>query len=406
MAVLPDELARGVVALTVLVVTWFMRKPKGYDRTAQRTSALTGAMYYEELIHGHDTTFHDEARMDKSCFKKLVRLLTNKGGLRGSRGWCYLQDREVIIAPGEKVFFFIHALCGQNMRKIAQRWQHSTSTCDTAVHAVAAAILLCKDDFYRTPLPGDVSHGRIAGDDKYREFEGCIGALDGTHIHAVVPTAMQGAFRNRKQQVTQNVLGVCDFDMLFTYVLAGWEGSAHDGKVLQDAAGKGLTLHEGQYYLGDAGYALSKWVLTPYRGVRYHLKEWARGTNRPQTKEELFNLRHASLRNVVERIYGVVKKRFPILVTMSGYRDFSFQVDLVRCALMLHNFIRRNQHYEDTFDLEVDAEPAPDEQGNDAPLNVGGGQNAAEKARLSQWRDGIAQRMWDQYQNYVRQHRL
>lgn len=28
---------------------------------------------------------------------------------------------------------------------------------------------------------------------------------------------------------------VCDFNMMFTYVYSGWEGSAHDSKVLSDA---------------------------------------------------------------------------------------------------------------------------------------------------------------------------
>ncbi|CAN1262326.1 hypothetical protein LINPERPRIM_LOCUS11242 [Linum perenne] len=32
-----------------------------------------------------------------------------------------------------------------------------------------------------------------------------------------------------------NVLGVCNSDMEFIYTLAGWEGSAHDGRVLRDA---------------------------------------------------------------------------------------------------------------------------------------------------------------------------
>jgi hypothetical protein len=31
------------------------------------------------------------------------------------------------------------------------------------------------------------------------------------------------------------VLGVCDRNMKFVYVLAGWEGSASDGRVLRDA---------------------------------------------------------------------------------------------------------------------------------------------------------------------------
>jgi hypothetical protein len=61
--------------------------------------------------------------------------------------------------------------------------------------------------------------------------------------------------------------------MKFSFVLAEWEGSAHDGQVLRDAFSKGFSVPNGKYYLGDAGYALSLEVLTPYCGVHYHLKE-------------------------------------------------------------------------------------------------------------------------------------
>jgi hypothetical protein len=66
--------------------------------------------------------------------------------------------------------------------------------------------------------------------------------------------------------------------MTFTYVLAGWESSAHDGLVLNDALNKGFPIREGKFYLGDAGYGLKPYLLTPYRGVRYHLKEWKNGS--------------------------------------------------------------------------------------------------------------------------------
>jgi hypothetical protein len=46
---------------------------------------------------------------------------------------------------------------------------------------------------------------------------------------------MQATFRGRKNYTTQNVLAVVDFDLKFTYVLAGWEGSTHDATVLADA---------------------------------------------------------------------------------------------------------------------------------------------------------------------------
>ena len=52
---------------------------------------------------------------------------------------------------------------------------------------------------------------------------------------ARVPAHMQGAFRGKKHQTTQNVMVTLDFDLKFTYVLAGWEGSAHDALILADA---------------------------------------------------------------------------------------------------------------------------------------------------------------------------
>ena len=59
---------------------------------------------------------------------------------------------------------------------------------------------------------------------------------------------MQAAFRGRKNYPTQNVLAAVDFDLKFTYVLAGWEGSAHDTTILADALERddGLRVAEGK----------------------------------------------------------------------------------------------------------------------------------------------------------------
>lgn len=42
-------------------------------------------------------------------------------------------------------------------------------------------------------------------------------------------------YRNRKGDISTNVLGVCGPDLKFIYVLPGWEGSAGDSRVLRDA---------------------------------------------------------------------------------------------------------------------------------------------------------------------------
>ncbi|XP_044358248.1 uncharacterized protein, partial [Triticum aestivum] len=69
---------------------------------------------------------------------------------------------------------------------------------------------------------------------------------------------------------------VCDFDLNFTFISCGWEGSATDAKVLRSALNSGFHVPPGKFYLVDGGYANTPYFLAPYRGVRYHLKEFAR----------------------------------------------------------------------------------------------------------------------------------
>ena len=119
--------------------------------------------------------------------------------------------------------------------------------------------------------------------DNYRffpYFKDCRGAIDGSHIDAYVPDEVVARYRNRKGGVSQNVLAVCDFDMKFTYVLSGWEGSAADSTIYADARRKGLSLPPGKFFLADAGFPLCDTLITPYRSTRYHLKEWGSAQQR------------------------------------------------------------------------------------------------------------------------------
>lgn len=51
------------------------------------------------------------------------------------------------------------------------------------------------------------------------------------------------------------MLGACTFDLQFSYIYPGWEGSAHDVRVLDDAMSQGgFEIPAGKFYLADAGY--------------------------------------------------------------------------------------------------------------------------------------------------------
>ena len=61
-----------------------------------------------------------------------------------------------------------------------------------------------------------------------------------------------------------------------------------------------------------AGYPNLPGYLAPYKGERYHLPEWHRGME-PNTPKEKFNRIHSSVRNVIERSFGVLKMKWQIL---------------------------------------------------------------------------------------------
>ena len=300
----------------------------------QHNSVLTGRMYYNEVMKSPSyRRFMNVARMDKETFLLLKKMLKQNGNLIKSNS----------INVGQKIMIFIHVLIGHTNRQTAERWQHSGSTISVIIHEVSEAFRRCSSHILVRPKEGDPVQPKIANDPTFSPFfDNCIGALDGVHIHAFVSTAEHSVFRDRKKNISQNVLGAVNFDMTFSYVLTGWEGSANDGRVLEDARAKGFPNLPGKFFLGDGGYALTSTCLTPYRGVRYHLKEFQAGNaGGPRNAKELFDLKHSSLRTVVERCFGVLKKRFPILVVMPSFH-FPYQCELVSCCVLIHNFIRRN----------------------------------------------------------------
>ncbi|XP_059663464.1 uncharacterized protein LOC132309133 [Cornus florida] len=155
--------------------------------------------------------------------------------------------------------------------------------------------------------------------------------------------------------------------------------------------GDKLKLPQGKYYLVDAGYPLKAGLITPYRGVRYHLKEWS--SHRPENPRELFNLRHASLRNFIERIFGVLKKRFPIIgsSTEPTY-DVNTQVDIILACCIIHNYLMGMDPDESLIN-EVDRELLNETQNEEA-----GPVEGSEDHSLGEYlRDSIASHMWHNY---------
>ncbi|KHN04730.1 Putative nuclease HARBI1, partial [Glycine soja] len=281
------------------------------------------------LYRGTNKDCIEQLRLSKNAFFNLCRILQEKGGLVRTRN----------VPTTEAVAMFLHILAHNLKYRVVQfSYCRSKETTSRQFNDVLRAVMKVSKDysnFQPCALEG-------AEANKWRWFERCIGALDETHIPVTVSPDERPRYRNRKGDVSTNVLAACGPDLRFIYVLPGWEGSAGDSRVLRDALRRQnkLEIPTGKYFLVDAGYTNGPGFLAPYRGTRYHLNEWIGNT--PQSYKELFNLRHASARNAIERSFGILKKRWSILRTPSFF-DIKTQIRIINACFVLHNFVRDEQ---------------------------------------------------------------
>ncbi|PPD80543.1 hypothetical protein GOBAR_DD22529 [Gossypium barbadense] len=337
--------------------------------------------YINSILYNGDQHCIDMIRMRPIAFFNLCDILSTNNLLQSSKS----------VDIREQVVIFLHII-GHNVRfrVIGSRYYRSIQTVHHYFRVVLRAIL----KLYRLVirLPDESTPSEIRNNPRfYPYFKDCIGALDGTHIHASVPPSMQGRFRSHKGGTTQNVLAAITFDLKFSYVLAGWEGNAHDSRILSDALSRlsGLRIPEGKYYLADAGYGIRIGCITPYRGVRYHLKEF--GAEGPENAKELFNLRHSSLRITVERVFRILKKWFRVL-DAEPFSNFQTQVDIVLACCIIHNHIMGV----DPSDLLNQGLYEASE--SDSIIQTLTEQEERQEAReWSAKRDEIAQTMWTDY---------
>ncbi|XP_055850460.1 putative nuclease HARBI1 [Episyrphus balteatus] len=137
---------------------------------------------------------------------------------------------------------------------------------------------------------------------------GVIGCIDGTHIALQRPTENEHMFFNRKGYHSLNAMIICDHEYKILAVNSQYGGAAHDSFIWKHSDQRKYL--EGQYrsspsrsawLLGDSGYPLEPWCITPYRSP-------GEGSS-----ESTFNEVHSKARCVVERTIGILKGRWRIL---------------------------------------------------------------------------------------------
>ncbi|GAV64722.1 LOW QUALITY PROTEIN: DDE_4 domain-containing protein, partial [Cephalotus follicularis] len=283
------------------------------------TSILSGHANTLELLTGLDRQRIELMRMSREAYVRLCMHFRQR---------LWLQDNRHVSVE-EKMTIFLTII--RHNERLGE-FQHSSQTVRKYFHEVLNAIM----KFTRSmivPTTFDTNLD-ILGTKYYDEFLGAVGVPDGTLVHAVIPTIQQTVYRTRgKGKCYQNVLGICDFNIVFTVVWAGWEGVAHDSRVLTE-----VMTEPNKYYLCDVAYRNTRGFMAPYHNGRYWLGDFRH--RRAITKEQKFNHAHAKARNVIKRAYGTLKARFPILDKMAPY-PCSVQRDVVIVCVAVNNIMRK-----------------------------------------------------------------
>ncbi|GMN53658.1 hypothetical protein TIFTF001_022795 [Ficus carica] len=364
-------------------------------------STLTGSMRVDELLNGHAEIIQGLISMKAETFTSLSNLLASRELLKPTRN----------MNVNEQLFIFL-SICarGATNRHISYLFQHSIETTSRWFDKVLNVICSLKDEFISPADYTSVQNLILEHSDKYRpwfdvRYIRCIGAIDGTHVPCVPKRENSDAWINRKGYHSQNILAACSFDMKFTYILAGYDGSCHDIRMLEEA----IAFHGFPIPPPNSGYVNKDCFLSPYRQETYHLPEFRRRRNGLGNRREVFNYTHSSLRNCIERTFGVWKAIFKVLKGINSYPMDKQKMIPVACAVV-HNFIRMVQDGNPFLEeyatdcvtvggtVDVNANYVFNDGIDGEGPSTGPQQHNSSREAMNQMRDHIADDMWERYQ--------
>lgn len=201
------------------------------------------------------------------------------------------------------------------------------STASNIIKKMNIALARLRPQFIKMPSnANEISHLQTRFYLK-ANFSRCIGAIDCTHVKITSPGGHNAeSYRNRKNFFSINVQTISDDQLMIQDIVARWPGSSHDSTIFFNSSifrrleakefGDGLIV-------GDGGYGVKSYLLTSLLN--------------PVTRaENLYQESQIRTRNVVERCYGVWKRRFPVLSL--GIRLHIDKVEAIIIATaVLHN---------------------------------------------------------------------
>lgn len=141
------------------------------------------------------------------------------------------------------------------------------STVSRTIDSVSRKIFEQAENWIKFPTTReDILQAKLKWQQSYT-FPTVVGAIDCTHVAIEKPGIHGDEYINRKGSASINVQATCNSQEEFTSVDASWPSSVHYSRILRNSnIFASLNQHNGNLtLLGDGGYGIAPWMLTPYR---------------------------------------------------------------------------------------------------------------------------------------------
>ncbi|XP_056594081.1 putative nuclease HARBI1 [Triplophysa dalaica] len=259
-------------------------------------------------------------RFGNADIKYIADLVRPKLQRRTRRSHSLSVEEQVLIALRFYASGTFYQVVGDNIGV-------DKSTVSDVVKAVSIALASLVNQF--VSLPKDVQIAQT----KHKFFllgnmPNTIGVIDCTHVHIQAPHERDWEYINRKGRRSINIQLVGDADLIITNCVVKWPGSVHDARILRESAlyRELQTNRPDGIILGDSAYPLLPWLMTPFLVA----------TTPAQAR---FNTAHCKTRCAIERLNGVLKRRFACL----NYLRVEPQgaCNIILACIVLHNIATR-----------------------------------------------------------------
>lgn len=281
---------------------------------------------FKKRINFGPDDFRQRFRLSRTQADMLINSI---GDLLGSH-----TRRNHALSPEQKILTALRFLATGGFYKLnGDAHGVSDSTICRSVRSVVEAInQRLFDELIRWPRDNAARNAIAQGFFGIAGMPLVAGCIDGTLIRIKAPSENEDQFVDRHGDHSLNCMVVCGPKYEAFYISSRWPGRLNDKRVLSNsdlygAFEAGWRPFPNGILLGDSGYTLKQWLLTPIGG------------NVQNPLEEEFNRRHRSTRRVIERFFGHLKQRFGCLNIPLRVSDPSYAGEIFKACCVLQNII-------------------------------------------------------------------